>query len=293
MLGPAVAALTGIGVYSLWRVYRDPRGGLARWLMPASLVVSLWIELGVVSIAPAVRGWLTPVMVGGTLVAVAALLLEYALEVRHIQVARGATALGMGALLVAPLAWSVISVQNGDGGGWLVQAGPSLGGGFGGPGAGRGLQPPAGQPFGGRGPSGFGGGGGALTFAGPNWNQLDPALVSYLEANQGSAEYLVATTTSSYASLFILDSGQPAMALGGYQGWDRILTPSQLAQQVADGAVRFFYLPQQRGGGNRQASNSSVDGTSDLVAWVNANCGVVQNGLWQSAGGLQLFDCRA
>jgi hypothetical protein len=247
--------------------------------------------LGVVSIAPAVRGWLTPVMVGRTLVAVAALLLESALAGRPIQVARGAVAMGMAALLVAPLAWSVISVQSGDGGRWLVQAGPNLGGGFGGPGAGRGGAQ-AGQPFGGRGPSGFGGGG-ALTFAGPHWNQLDPSLVSYLEANQGSAEYLVATTTSSYASLFILDSQQPAMALGGYQGWDRILTPSQLAQYVADGAVRYFYLPQPRGGGGLQASSSSLGGTSNLVAWINANCGVVQNGGWQSAGGLQLFDCQA
>src|SRR5262249_31736979 len=138
-----------------------------------------------------------------------------------------------------------------------------------------------------------GGANGALTFAGSNWNHLDPALVSYLEVNQGAAEYLVATTTSSYASLFILDSGQPAMALGGYQGWDRILTPAQLAQQVADGVVRFFYLPQQRGGDARQVTDATLDGTSDLVAWVNANCTIVQNADWQSAGGLQLYDCQA
>ncbi len=306
MLGPAVAASTGIGLVSLWQMYRDPQNGLARWLLPAALLVSLWVELGVVSIAPTVRGWLTPVLVGGTLLAIAALLLEYALDVRHVHIARGAVALGMAALLVAPLAWSVISVQNGSGGGWLVEAGPNLGGGFGGPGGGRG-GPPAGQAFGGRGAAptrgnpgnagggpggapfgggaafGFGGGGnGAMTFAGTDWNHLDPALVSYLEVNQGSADYLVATTTSSYASLFILDSGQPAMALGGYQGWDRILTPGQLAQQVGDGVVRFFYLAQQRGGSNRQATDSSLDGTSDVVDWVETNCSVVQNGGWQS-----------
>ncbi len=285
MLGPAVAALCGIGVVSLWRLYRDPHAGVGRWLLPATLLVSLWVELGVVALAPTVRGWLTPVMVGGTLVALGALLLEYVLDVRHVHLARGAVACGLTALLVAPLVWSVISVQNGSGGGWLVEAGPSVGGGPRGPGAGGGG--PGGAPFGG------GGGNGALTFAGPSWNHLDPALVSYLEANQGSANYLVATTTSSYASLFILDSGQPAMALGGYQGWDRILSPSQLAQQVADGVVRFFYLPRQRGGGARQATDSNLDGTSDLVAWVNANCTVVQHADWLSTGGLQLYDCQA
>jgi 4-amino-4-deoxy-L-arabinose transferase-like glycosyltransferase len=312
MLGPAVAALTGIGLVCLWRIYRDPLGGLGRWLLPAALLVSLWAELGVVSLAPSVRGWLTPLLVGGTLVAIAALLLEYALDLRHVQVARGAVALGMAALLVAPLTWSLISVQDGNGGGWLVEAGPNVGGGsFGGPGGGRG-GPPAGQAPGGRGagrgfsggnppafgaggaPFGFGGGGnGALTFAGTDWNHLDPALVSYLEANQGADQYLVATTTSSYASLFILDSGQPAMALGGYQGWDRVLTPDLLAQQVADGVVRFFYVPPPRSGGSRQVTSSSLDGTSDLVTWVSNHCSVVQDGGWQSTGGLQLYDCQA
>src|SRR5205085_7896190 len=89
---------------------------------------------------------------------------------------------------------------------------------------------------------GRGGGGGALTFAGEQWNSLDPGLVRYLLMNQGSARYLVATSTSSYASVFMLATDQPAMALGGYQGWDRILTPLELAQQVTDGVVRFFWL---------------------------------------------------
>ena len=129
--------------------------------------------------------------------------------------------------------------------------------------------------------------------AGPNWNRLDPGLVSYLQANQGSAPYLVATTSSSYASLFILDSAQPAMALGGYQGWDRILTPPELSQIVANGDVRFFYLPVQRDGGVRQVPDASLDATRDLVTWVETHCSVVQDATWQATGGLQLYDCQA
>ena len=244
MLGPAVAALAGVGAVRLWRLYRDPHGGWSRWLLPATLMVSLWAQVGVVASAPTLRGWLMPVLVGGTLVSVAVLLVEYVFDVRHVQLTGAALTVGMASLLLAPLAWSVVSVQNGSGGGWLVQAGPNTGGGFGGA---NGVRLAGGAP------GGFGGAGGsgALTFAGPNWNRLDPGLVSYLQANQGSATYLVATTSSSYASLFILDSAQPAMALGGYQGWDRILTPPELSQIVANGDVRFFYLPVQRDGGVR------------------------------------------
>jgi hypothetical protein len=180
-------------------------------------------------------------------------------------------------------------VQNGNGGGWLVEAGPAqngpggFGGGAGGPG----------------GPGGFGagfGGGGAMTFAGPDWNRPDPALVQYLEQQQGSAHYLVATTTSSYASLFILATREPPMALGGYQGWDRIVAPAQLAQMVSDGIVRFFYLPAPPGlPGSRQPSfaGGSLEGTSDLVNWVSSNCQIVQVGSTQSRTGQPLYDCAA
>lgn len=50
----------------------------------------------------------------------------------------------------------------------------------------------------------------------------------------------MATPTSSYASVFMLATDQPVMALGSYQGWDRILTPDQLAALVKEGTVRFL-----------------------------------------------------
>jgi len=152
-----------------------------------------------------------------------------------------------------------------------------------------------------------------MTFAGDQWNSLDPALVAYLLANQGSATFLVATPTSSYASLFMLATDQPAMALGGYQGWDRILTPEQLARDAADGVVRFFWIGgggpgTGRGGGQGNGpgpsdgqipASSSQDATADLLAWVRARCTVVPAAQWQTVSGRadptgqQLYDCGA
>jgi hypothetical protein len=146
-----------------------------------------------------------------------------------------------------------------------------------------------------------------MTFAGSSVPKLDPKLIGYLLANQHGAKFLVATTTTSYASLFILQTNQTAMALGGYQGWDRILTPVQLAQEVADNTVRFFYIPTGGGfgggaSGSGAVASGDVDQTGDLTQWVRTNCSAVPSSLWQTGastaggfsrgtGGLQLYSC--
>ena len=71
---------------------------------------------------------------------------------------------------------------------------------------------------------------------------VDTALVSYLEAHQGSTKYLVAVSSANQASSIILATNKPVMALGGFSGSDPILTTSQLAALVANNTVRYFLL---------------------------------------------------
>jgi 4-amino-4-deoxy-L-arabinose transferase-like glycosyltransferase len=222
-----------------------------------------------------------------------------------------ATSLGVLSLLVAPSAFAATSIANGNGAAWLPQAGPSTGfgaggarpqGSFAGRPTGRffgarsqgGGAPPGGftraiprrgagatrRGFSFRGAFGGGGGGGAMTFAGAKLPTLDPKLLSYLEAHRGGARYLVATPTSSYASLFILKTGQPVLTLGGYQGWDTILTRAQLRTLVSQGAIRFFLLS---GSGGRQSGTPSgprgVFGGAALPSGVDANLNTINDGL--------------
>ena len=293
MLGPGAAALAAIGVAALWRAYR--RAGWGAWLLPIGLLGTAALQLLIVAGYPARSGWLAPAIALPCLAAVAVLIAQRRSD--RPCPAAVAAAVGALALLVAPTVWAGLAVRDGNGGAWLVQAGPSgpfgggvrspqggLGGPFGqaggpfasGPTPFAGVQAPAGPggpgPFPGRGR-------GAFTFAGDQWDRLDPALVQYLQANHGSARYLVATPTSSYASLFMLVTDQPAMALGGYQGWDRILTPARLAEQVADGTVRFFLLD---AAGQARPANTS-DATADLAAWVRATCAAVPPEQWRTS----------
>jgi 4-amino-4-deoxy-L-arabinose transferase-like glycosyltransferase len=279
MLGPAIAALSGIGIAAAWQQLRAGRA-VARWLLPLALLCAAWLQIQMLHGTPWLPIWATTVLVIGSTISAIAFIAAFA--VRHFEtpLARTALSVGIAALLVAPLVLSVESVQNGNGGGWLVQAGPNLPGFAGGGAAGA---------FG-RGPAGFGGFGAtnAMTFAGSQWNQLDQQLVNYLEQNQGSTQYLVATQTSSYASLFVLNSHQPALALGGYQGWDGVLEPADLQRLVQAGVVRFFYLAPD----NNRAPDASLDATADLTNWVQTNCSSVPASTWGgSRSNLQLYDC--
>jgi len=137
-----------------------------------------------------------------------------------------------------------------------------------------------------------------------------------LEARQGTARYLVATTSStSYGDSFTLATGRAVMTLGGYQGRDRIVTPTGLARLVANGTVRYFYLS-ARGGAVRPGGPNGVGGSGgqsgasavasslaatndDLTIWVRARCTAVPSTAWQTSttttgsgtGDAQLPDC--
>jgi hypothetical protein len=163
------------------------------------------------------------------------------------------------------------------------------------PSSGPGNGPVGGPPTGG----GFGGG------MGPG-GRVDAALIEYLEANRGSADYLVAVNSSMAASPIILQTGAPVMAMGGFSGGDPAPTAGQLARMVADGKLRFVMGGGRMGGGPGRGPGGGVAG--ERAAWVEANCQAVDPFAYgeprdagdQSAqvgrgfgrgGEQQLFDC--
>jgi 4-amino-4-deoxy-L-arabinose transferase-like glycosyltransferase len=295
MLGPAVAALVGIGIAALWRSYT--RREWSGWVLPLLLAGTAVLEVYFASEAPLWQARLEPWVLGATICGSLAMVGARLPQTTAIW-RTAALGLALAGLLIAPSVWSVTSIQTGAGGAWLPAAGPG-GAGFG-PGGFRGGapggNPPGGGPVGGGrgfapGPGGPGGGASmAMTYAGQNWDSLDPALVNYLLAHQGTTTYVAATTSSSYGSVLTLLTDQPVMALGGYQGWDRILDPPRLASLVQQDAVRFFLLSSSLG---NRGFGGSQDATADLSAWVQSNCSVVPSSTWQgrSSGGLQLYDC--
>jgi 4-amino-4-deoxy-L-arabinose transferase-like glycosyltransferase len=227
-----------------------------------------------------------------------------------------AIGLGVLALLFAPTIWAALpvlaNVENSSPSAGPVSNGFGGQGAFGrgqttGSGATRGRQTDAQVAQGG----GFGGGFGGGGFGGGNAG-VNTALIKYLEANQGSAKFLLAVPRSMSADSIILSTNKPVMAMGGFSGSDPILTTSSLQTLIKNGTVRFFLLnaPQTNArtssavpaqnqalanffGGNRQSSATS---------WVTQHCATVPASAWQSSssttnssanplGGNQLYDC--
>jgi hypothetical protein len=170
---------------------------------------------------------------------------------------------GAFALFAGPASYSVANLGHGLNGN-NVLAGPSgvgeggFGGGPGGGGGGfRGGQPPSGVQRGAA-PSGAAQGGAAPT-GGPSSGggfggraSISSDMVTYLEAHQGSAKYLVAATGSQTTAPIIIQTGKAVVTIGGFSGQDNSPTVAQLEQMVNSGELKYIV--------------SSGNGTLD--AWV-------------------------
>ncbi|HEY5005463.1 MAG TPA: hypothetical protein VII61_20040, partial [Ktedonobacteraceae bacterium] len=137
-------------------------------------------------------------------------------------------------------------------------------------------------------------------------------LISYLEAHQGNAKYLLAVSSSMQADSIIQATNKPVMAMGGFTGSDPILTTSSLQTLIANGTVRFFlvgsagsFSPQNiqsiiddlpanireriAEGGFRGGAGGFGGGTggfgaqSSLTTWVTQHCSTVSANLWKSS----------
>jgi 4-amino-4-deoxy-L-arabinose transferase-like glycosyltransferase len=148
-------------------------------------------------------------------------------------------------------------------------------------------------------------------------------LVEYLEANQGDATYLVAAIDSGVASPIILNTDEPVIAFGGFEGRDPAFSIERLAGLVNQGSVRFFIIKErdmehaaQLGTARRHLElggqvpplqqlprlKAHLKALADIhekkeVRWITDNCEQVPQGLWQSSTSkssnstLLLYDC--
>jgi 4-amino-4-deoxy-L-arabinose transferase-like glycosyltransferase len=313
MLAPAVAALVGVGVAALWKDYRSP--GWRGWMLPLALLGTAAVQAYILADYPDWGGWLTPAIVGLGLVTAGPLAVA---RLRSRGLGGRATypavavSLGVLVLLIAPAAWAAYTAWQGTTG-FLPSAGPRASSqAFGPPGGPGGGLPPGGGPPPGRPPGGPPGGPG---------RNANPALVEYLQANKGNAEYLVAASNAMSASPIILNTDEPVISLGGYNGIDPVFTADDLANLVDRGAVRFFLMPdrefmeemraERASGGNVPRGGPAQGGPrggpgpegglpqNGSTDWIEDNCEKVPQELWQPStsegrgGGPPMMRARA
>jgi 4-amino-4-deoxy-L-arabinose transferase-like glycosyltransferase len=274
-MAPAVAALAGIGVVLLSGWARTSWAGFAA--LAGTIAGTAWLAVDLLDrtadFAPALR---TAIPVAAVLAIGGLLALRLGGGKVRGLVAATAVA-GAIALAAGPTSYAVANLGHALNGN-NVLAGPSsvssggfggMGGGGartgGGPGGFSGTRPTGTPPSGGTAPSGGGtapSGGGAMGGGG----SLSTEVITYLEANQGSAKYLVAATGSQTTASIIIATGKPVVTIGGFSGSDATPTVSQLANMVKNGELKYVLVGTGGGGGGGQGSSST-----DLTTWVKAH----------------------
>jgi hypothetical protein len=117
---------------------------------------------------------------------------------------------------------------------------------------------------------------------------LDAATVSdemkaLLEADAGSYTWVAAAVGSQSASGYQLATGDPVMAVGGFNGSDPSPTLAQFQQYVAQGKIHYF-IGGGRGFGGGGNSTGGSDSSSQIAEWVAANYTA------QTVGGATVYD---
>ncbi|MFD6285199.1 ArnT family glycosyltransferase [Streptomyces sp. NPDC060205] len=131
----------------------------------------------------------------------------------------------------------------------------------------NGQTQPGGGTAGGTGDGGGMGGGGGGGMGGLlNGATVSSEAKALLEKDSGDYTWVAAAIGSQNAASYQLSTGDPVMAIGGFNGSDPSPTLAQFKKYVADGKIHYFISSGSMGGG----SDSSGTGTQ-ISEWVQKN----------------------
>jgi 4-amino-4-deoxy-L-arabinose transferase-like glycosyltransferase len=285
-LAPAIGALIGAAMSVLWR-RRD------QWLPRATLAGGVLLTAGwsfaLLNQTPTWQPWLRWVVLLTGVMAAGALVLLPELKLRRAAARRAglfAGALLTVSALAGPTAYSLSTISTTHSGA-LPSAGPAGAGGMrGGPGGGAGgfgggrMGTPPGQTGGGtagngttggpgtagNGTTGRGAGGAGGFLGGGGINGVSSDLVTLLQQGAKGYTWAAAAVTANGAAPLQIASGEPIMAIGGFNGTDPAPSLTEFKELVAQGKVHYFV---GSGGGSFGGARGGT--SSEISTWVSEN----------------------
>jgi 4-amino-4-deoxy-L-arabinose transferase-like glycosyltransferase len=292
-LVPAIAGTIGAGGFLMW----VNRG---RWVARAILAAAVtatavWAYILLERTTPGWLPWLRPLVLATGLAASAGLMAwPFIAGVGRKTIATGALI----ACLGVPLAYTLDTVGTPHSGaipssgpartvGFGLRGGgagrPSFGGGGGGgfPGA-PGMGPPANAFTPGRGLTpgaggGAGGAGGGLLSA----STPSAAVRKLLKTNASRYTWVAATVGANEAAGYQIATGDPVIAIGGFNGTDPYPTLAQFEKLVGERKIHFFIASGTGGGPGGLGSTSVSDA---ITSWVESHFTSA------TVGGLTVYD---
>nr|WP_129045264.1 glycosyltransferase family 39 protein [Companilactobacillus metriopterae] len=219
MLAPAIATLSGIGIYTMFKQWKQKN-----WkslLFPTAILSTVALQ------AWYVNDYYSTLSIVFLVVGIIISSIMYILPwiKKGSLTTKSVATTGVILIMLFPAFWSLTPTISGESA-QIPTAGPDL------------LSSQ---------------GGGMGTNAGGMGSQVDTALLNYVTKHQGSAEYLFATDDSSTAAPYIVKTGKAVMAMGGFNGTDPAITLKEFKQLVKDGKIKYYYS-----GGKAGSANSEI-----------------------------------
>ena len=232
VMAPAVAALVGISLPFLWGAYT--RRKPYAWLLPVLVGVTAATTVIILGYAGTMT-WLMWIVSLFGLAGMIGLLVNLYTPRRWLQ--NSAIVAALAACMLAPTVYTLATVNVAHTGS-IPTAGPNST---------------------------------AMQGSNNETSQADSQLVQYLLRHQHGATWLVAVASANESAAIQLTSGQPVMAVGGFNGSDTPLTLEQFKQLVKDGKVNYYAISSHGRGG-------PGGGNNEITAWVKQTGTVVNYG---------------
>ena len=246
MLAPPIAALAGIGIVSMWELYRE--GGWKSWILPVALITDGLVQLLILSYyydTSSLTKILMIVLSALCFVSSITIIILKLIKNENLWLKKILLATALVGLLVAPIVWSATTIFYASSG-TFPSAGLELSSSKGGASMGMGM--------------------------GMGASSSNSKLIEFLKANKTTEKYiLVTSSTSGSASDIIIKTGESVMTWGFF-GTDKAITLAQFKELVKNGEVRYVMV------GGQGSSN-------EIMTWAKANGKLVSESNWKDFTG--------
>ena len=237
-MAPAVAALVGIGAPYIWQAYT--RRTKVAWILPLSIALTTILSIIMLGYSNYWPWLMWLVMIAGGVATILTLLpLSHTRRLKQIILGLVITA-----SMAAPIAFSVSTVATAHSGS-IPTAGP---------------------------------GASAMSNTNNESARAESTLVSFLLENRHGTTWLAAVNSANESAPIQLSSGQPVMAIGGFNGSDSTLTLSQFKQLVHQGKIRYYVLNSRHEKSGGPSGIGGPGSNSEILTWVKSTGSKVDYG---------------
>lgn len=249
MMAAPAAALTGIGVTSMWKLYKED--GWKGFILPVALMINgaaqaLELSYFISSLSSLVKG-ISIAAVIMTFVFSIALCAAKFIKKENLKLKTAFAALAFTGILIMPFVGSAATLK------YAVSNNM--------PAAGLELLMNSGK------------GGSQAGGMGRENTQSNSKLVTFLKNNITTEKYALVVSSSQSADSLILNDNLSVMTLGGFSGSDNTITLDKFKEMIKNGEIRYV-LTGGMGGGS---SNNSI------LQWVEKNGKAVDSSKWSNS----------